>query len=242
MILNHVDIQIKNFESDVIVLALAGNSPCMLCLRKREVMLIYVISEAFGIGRVTYCRTAPKDPKEAVLGEILLFSAPRLCSNAFCSFLFILDPLTAYLNEFLHMFLVKNKAGVCSLVCRCNLESRRAEVESICSDLNVFKSILVHLVSNTIKYSNEDLKIEIIFTYKLLLILMSKLTGYLFVSIKTRTSALIATNTKLEVQDLNKASFAQTHFETSGEAISLSTAYQQANFLDGNLSLSFRDS
>lgn len=48
----------------------------------------------------------------------------------------------------------------------------------------MFKSILFHLVSNAVKYSDEDSKIEILVTFKPLLISTNNLTGYLVVSIK----------------------------------------------------------
>jgi signal transduction histidine kinase len=96
-----------------------------------------------------------------------------------------INSLTAYLNEFLRMFMVKMQSRrlQLSVLVDFGIEVEQ-QCRSICTDLNVFNSILFHLVSNAVKYSDEDSKIEILVSFKPLLISTNNLTGYLVVSIK----------------------------------------------------------
>lgn len=111
-------------------------------------------------------------------------------------------------------------------------------VSGLCTDYNVYRSILFHLMQNASKYSPEDSVIEVTVKFEPLSQQSDNITGYLVTSIKDSGNGFNAGARKLKRFDTFQLDGSNMNSsEIQGVGIGLSTAFALSRYMGGDLNV-----
>ena len=107
--------------------------------------------------------------------------------------------------------------------------------QNLCTDYQLYESILFHLLQNAIKYSPSHTTVKVVCFFKPIKQKDSIFSGYLVTKVKDRGPGLDVGKRLKSYKTFSQCGLNQTKNQTAGVGIGLSTAQALTKYLGGEL-------